>query len=345
MYHTLIFLVLSQVAGPPVGPPVHPPVNRTTPVVVATPATTQPANTPEFAPTFDPTVVRAEGLLHVPEWNKVGISAPVQAVLMSLKTEQRDAAGNVVLLPLRKGMHVVKDQVLGHFDDRELVQALAIAEAQLEVAIAERDKTIEIEHAKLAAKVAGVESAMLQRANELSAKTVSEIEIYKAGLAEAQAKAQHALHDYTINQVRTREAVVREKEVEAAKIRIEQRKLRAPISGLIVNIVKAEGEWFREGDPVLEILQLDTLWAKCSISGRYDPAALDGKEAAIRIIGGAEAGVDDNTEEFSGKVVFVDPRIQIGNICEIFIEVQNRAKGRYWQLRPGQQVSVTIPLQ
>ncbi len=338
MINTLFLLAFSQVAGPPVGPPINPPITRSTPVVATSPTEKTPAVAAltVATPAVDSATVRTSGFLEVPERSNVDISAPIQAVLVNLKTEQQDASGNRVLVPLREGMLVAKDQVLGNFDDRELVQALAIAEAQLEVAIAEKNKTIEIEHAELAAKVAEQEVRMFEDANKLSPGAISYSERLKAALAWRQAQAQYELQDYTIKQVRTREAVVREKEVEAAKIRIEQRKLIAPIAGMIVKIEKAEGEWFREGDLVLEILQLDTLRAKCEISTQYDPATLDGKEATIFVKG--------SDEEYRGRVVFVYPKISHGNIFEVFIEVQNRPNGRSWQLLPGQEISATIHL-
>ncbi len=341
MFNALIFLVVSQVVGPPATPPLSPPLGPPPGPPVTPPTVTRTVSTPQTPPTaptpaFDPNVVRTQGFLEIPTRNYVRLAAAYQSVLMNLKTEQRDASGNSVLVPLREGMQVNKDQILGNFDDRELVHALAIAQAQLAVAQAELEKQIEIEHARLAAEVAKQEFIMLQETNQRAAGAVTKTELYKAGMAYEQAKAQLKLQEYTIEKVRTREAEVRAKEVEAAQIRIELRKLIAPIAGEIVKIHKSEGEWLREGDPVLEIQQLDTLRAKCQVGTQHDSAALNGKEAVIRVRG--------SDEEFRGRVVFVYPKIIHGNMIEFFVEVQNRAKGQFWQLLPGQEVSVTIAL-
>ena len=337
-------------AAPQAGPPVGPPALSSNPPSVDSKTTHQSAVT--VASTAPPTVaaldsnsVQAWGFLEVPQWNNRNLSAPFQAVLMKLRTEQRDAKGNIVtdadgrpiIVPLREGMMVFKDQVLGHFDDRELIRALGIAEAQLDVAVSERDKTIEIEHAVLAAKVAEAEAGMLQETNRLHDGAISRLEILKAGLAWEQAKAQYRLQDYTLKEVRTKEAVVREKEVEAANIRIELRKLIAPINGMIVRIDKAEGEWFREGDPVLEIMQLDTLRAVCKISAKYTPTMVDGKNATVYVKG--------SNEEFRGKVVFAHPKIHPGDVFDVYIEVQNRPDGKYWRLQPGHEITAVIHLQ
>jgi biotin carboxyl carrier protein len=296
----------------------------------------------------DSNSVRVTGILEVPKRNHVILAAPYQSVLTSLKTEQRDREGRMVtgtdsqpiLIPIMEGMQVFRDQVLGGFDDRELQCNLEINECRLDVAIAEREKKIEVEYAAWSYRVAEAELEMLKEANQLHSGAVAKIEINKAMLALRQADANLRLQKYTLDEVKTREVVASEKEVAKIKVLINLRKLIAPIDGTIVRIDKAEGEWLREGDPVLEIMQLDTLRARCKVSAKYyTPDMVEGKAVTVSM-----PMVNGKMEEFPGKVVFAHPKVEAGDWFEVYIEVENRPSGHSWLLQPGRDVSAVIHL-
>lgn len=314
------------------------------------PGTTSPINPPPtpVVRAADPTIVQAQGILKIPKWNNVILSANHQAILRKLRTEQRDAQGNILLdpsgepiiVPLREGMFVYENQVLGKFDDQELCIGLAIQQEKLNVAKAAQEKQIEVEHAAHQVRTSMAALNMYKEANRRHEGAITPMEMIKAELEVLQAKANLELQKYTIDVERAAEVVAQQKEVEGMKIRIEERKLTAPISGMIVKIDKAEGEWLREGDPVLEIIQLDTLRAICKVDARhYTQNMVEGKEATVLM-----PMVNDRTEEFPGKVVFADQRVTAGEEFEVFIEVQNRRVGRFWLLQPGRTVTARIKL-
>ena len=324
----------------PVVPVVQTPA--TAPVAPAAPVpTAQMTNTNQL--------VYRGGILELPRYHRITLPATERAVLMSLNTERRDAAGNIlrdqggnpIMVPVREGMSVFKGQVLAHFDDRELRSILGINRAQLEVAKAERDKEIEKEFAKKGVEVAEAELASMLEANRRHAGIFSAIQIEQARLSVEQAKANLELQTYTIDEVKTREVVVRENELDRTEVQIGLRKLIAPIDGMIVKIGAAEGEWLREGDPVLEIMQLDTMWVKVPIDAdRYVISDVDGKQATIRV-----RMANGTTETFQGAVVFCHPTIQPGEKFDTFIEIQNRrCANNYWLLQPG-RVGVDIVIQ
>ncbi|MDR2116358.1 MAG: HlyD family efflux transporter periplasmic adaptor subunit [Planctomycetaceae bacterium] len=333
------------VAYPPEQPATAAPMMAAPIKAVASVAKT---NSPFAAPEHDSSLVRVAGILEVPKRNHVILAAAYQSVLTSLKTEQRNAEGHIVtgsdgqpvLIPIVEGMRVFKDQILGNFDDRELLCNLEIGECKLDVAIAEREKKIEVEYAAWSYRVAEAELQMLQKANELYEKAITQIEINKAKLALQQADANLRLQKYTLEEVKTREVIASEKEVAKIKVLINLRKLIAPIDGIIVKIDRAEGEWLREGDSVLEIMQLNTLRARCKVSAKYyTPDMVDGKNVTVSM-----PMVNGHTEEFPGKVVFAHPKVEAGDWFEVFIEVENRPSGHSWLLQPGRDVSAIIHL-
>jgi multidrug efflux pump subunit AcrA (membrane-fusion protein) len=296
----------------------------------------------------DPNNVHVSGILEVPKRNHVILAAAYQSVLTSLKTEQRDAEGHIVtdadgqpvLIPIVEGMHVFKDQILGNFDDRELQCNLEISECKLGVAIAEQEKKVELEYAGYGYLHAAEELKMLKKTNEMHENAIAQMEINKAELAVKQAYANFLLQKYTLEEVKTREVTASEKEVAKMRVLINLRKLVAPIDGMIVKIDKAEGEWLREGDPVLEIMQLKTLHARCKASAKYcTPDMVDGKKVTIFM-----PMLNGRTEEFPGKVVFAHPEVEAGDMFRVYIEVENRPSGNYWLLQPGRDVSAIIHL-
>lgn len=310
-----------------------------------------PNNTPSIrnqdAPR-DPNVVLTNGILKIPKWNNVILAANYQAMLMKLQTERRDDQGNIVrdangqpiIEPIREGMFVYEGQILGKFDDRELDIQLAIEQRKLDVAKAAKEKKIEVVYAARQVQTAVAALNMYKDANSRVDGAISNMEVIKAELEVSQAEANLELQKYTIDVERTAEVSVQEQSVEGMQVRIELRKLVAPISGMVVKIEKAEGEWLREGDPVLEIVQLDTLRVISRVDARYYTADMvDGKDVTVLM-----PMVNGRTEEFPGKVVFTDPRVTAGDEFEVFIEVQNRRVGRSWLLQPGRTITAKIHL-
>ena len=279
----------------------------------------------------------------------VVLSAAEKAVLMSLTTERRDVAGNIiqdsngnpVMVPLARGMGVFQGQVLGKFDDRELHSILQNYQTQLEVAKAEREKEIEIVYAANGVRVAIANLQMMLDANERHPGTFPAMEVMRAQLEKAQADAYLDLQKYNIDVIATAKVTAQESEVDRVKVQIGLRQLVAPIDGVIVKIEAAEGERLREGDPVLEIMRLDTLWVRVQANiNEYTHGDLDGKQAAVRVLlpGG-------RTETFQGAVVYCNPKVEAAVTFDVFVEVQNRRSGNFWLLQPGRgDVDVVIML-
>jgi multidrug efflux pump subunit AcrA (membrane-fusion protein) len=344
---TLILCTLLQVGSEGTVPPRLQDPQRQ-PIVQPTQTPLAPAQTvptvlpPVVVPPAQPNQIFIQNCtLELPRRSRFTLSAPVSAILTSLKTEQRDSGGNPVVVPITEGMTVSKGQVLGNLDDRDLRSLLKIGEAQVEVAKAEKEKKIEVQVAALALQLAMAEFVSMQEANKQVIGTVSEFELRRAKMAEYHAAANLDLQKYTLEEIKTREVIVRESELDRTKDQINLRKLTAEIDGIIVEIKAAEGEWLREGEPILEIRQLDTMWVKVTVdAGKYTASDLDGKRATVQV-----PLANGKKESFQGTVVFCNPNIEQGNTFWVYIEVQNRRADNYWLLQPGRAgVEIVIPL-
>jgi len=356
-----ILCTLLQAGNDGIVPPRIPerqPIVQPTPAapVIPAPSPTTPVAAPPSVPLPTPAnqlpkqLQFQNGVLELPRYNRVVLSATERAVLTSLQTEQRDAAGNIlqdnegnpVMIPITLGMSVFKGQVLGSFDDRKLRSALKINQAELEVAKAEQAKNLEVRVAAESLLVAMSEVRRLDLMNQRLPGTAAAAEVEKAKLVQAQADANLELQKYIIEEVKTREVTVQENKLEQTQVEIGLRKLTAQIDGIIVSINAAEGELIREGDPVLEIVQLETLWVRVQVSANeYGISDLDGRQAVVHV-----PLPNGKIETFQGTVFFCDPTIKAGSdMFEVYVEVQNRRVGNYWLLQPGRKsVNVVIPL-
>jgi len=214
-------------------------------------------------------------------------------------------------------------------------------QAELDVAIAEEEKKIEVIYAAQGVRVAMTELDAMEEGNRRVTGTFPEIEVQKAWLALEQAKANLELQKYNLEEVNTRKTISRKSDVARTEVLIDLRKIIAPIDGIIVDIHTAEGKWLREGDPVLEIVNLETLWVQVLVDARrYSESDIHGKHATIRA-----TLANGKVETFQGKVFFCDQTIESGFTFKAFVEIQNRRNGNYWLLRPGFcNVDIVIPL-
>jgi multidrug efflux pump subunit AcrA (membrane-fusion protein) len=180
-------------------------------------------------------------------------------------------------------------------------------------------------------QVAQAEAEMMQEANKRHEGTFPKIDLQKGLLAFLQAEANYDLQKYTIEEVKKREVTVRENELDRTEVMIGLRKLVAPIDGIVVKIEHAEGEWLREGDVVLEIMQLDTLRFRGKVDAKlYEINEIEGRPATVYV-----KLASGKTEAFPGKVVFANPIIDAGKTYDVHINVQNKPSGNSWQLQPG----------
>ena len=96
------------------------------------------------------------------------------------------------------------------------------------------------------------------------------------------------------------ERAVRALEYERTKVQLEQRKLRSPIDGIVVEIMKDPGEFVSLSDPViLRLVQLDPLLAVFSTPAALGRSLEKGQEVSLAI--------DQVEKPVVGVVEFVAP--------------------------------------
>lgn len=273
------------------------------------------------------------------------ISANGQGLLVELGLCEKDENGDVVVdengsakrRPLVRGLQVKKGDVLGKQKDIELIQEKIVAEQQLLVAEKEAAKTLEVEVAEAAARLA---QASYKRADSLNKKmpgsiTPEEVEEKYYEWVRAVKSIEKAKYDLEVNAAKVK---VSQAQVNAADVQIEDRKFVAPIDGVVDDVMQNEGEWLREGDKVLRIIRLDKVQVNGNVDAeRYAPEMIDGKAVSVVV---RRPGMEPQTLE--GKIVYVRQVVESGRYY-FYADVQNRKTANgYWLLNPGSLVTVTI---
>jgi len=284
----------------------------------------------------------------VPE-EEIIISAGLQGLLTRLRVNAKDrngaeildANGKPVKIKLKEGHNVSKGQEIGTIDDSVELDQIAAAKAMLEVAIAEEEKTIEVDFAKAAWAVA---TSVVERnilTNKMTPNTIPAVQLIEDQLKKVQAEKQYEKAYYDLNVVRPAETNVKRRELAIAQTRLRQRRLFSPVDGIVEEIRGREGMWFREGQEILKITQYDPLLVKSKVNIHHaTPSMIDGKSVDVIV----QPLENEERLQFTGKVIFASQSIEADEHFTIHVEVKNQLKDGYWILNPGRFVELRIKL-
>ena len=237
----------------------------------------------------------------------------------------------------KEGQAVAVGDLLAQVDDAKPRMEVTVAKAKLAVAKEKAADDINVRFAKAKAEVAKADYLVNAEANrkvpgsvpaEVLREKLMQYTEATLGIEKAQLELRIAGH----------EAEVAKAEVEAAEENVRRHQVRSPQIGLVDKVHRHAGEWVQPSDPVMHVIRIDRLRVEGRVSAAdYGPADLQGGEARVRVV---LAGNKPRT--FPGKVVFVDPNIQAGDIFLVRVEVQNEKENDCWLLSPGLSATMTI---
>lgn len=237
---------------------------------------------------------------------------------------------------IREGYEVKKDDPLAQVDDEQAKMSVQVQQAKLNAAEREASNDVNIRYAKAARNVAEAE---LKSAKETIARVpgaVPATEIRKLELSVVQATLQieQSTNQFEISKY---QVDVSKAELDAAKLGVSRRVVKSPISGIIVEKYRNEGEWVKPGDPIVKVVYFEKLRVKTTFDINRIPMQQVMKHNAKITV------VQKPGKTFNGKVVFANPVIQSGGAYEVWIDVENvQEKDGFWALQPGMNAIVTI---
>ncbi|MFP3938722.1 MAG: efflux RND transporter periplasmic adaptor subunit [Thermoanaerobaculia bacterium] len=219
-----------------------------------------------------------------------------------------EAEGVVSAIPVAEGETVRRGQVLVRLDDRELAAQVEAAEATLERARTEAEN--------LAARLE--RNRGLLEAGAISPQTLDDLE---------------SAHEAA--RARTEEA---EANLRLARRRLEKTVIRAPFAGRLGERSFYAGDFLREGDPLMELVDDRPLRVEFDLPEAYlgrvevgSPVRVEARSDPGRVVDGAvvflSPRVDSETRtvRIEAEVPNPDGRLSPGQFVEVEIELERRA--------------------
>jgi RND family efflux transporter MFP subunit len=124
-------------------------------------------------------------------------------------------------------------------------------------------------------------------------------------------------------------------ELSRSRVLRDRHEVRAPFAGMVVEKHAEIGQWLQQDDPVIELVELDTLRIRATVPQRYYPQLDAGAQARVRF-----DALPDRV--YQGKVT---ARVASGNdnsrSFPVLIDIDNRDH----LLAPGMSARVWVPLQ
>lgn len=238
------------------------------------------------------------------------------------------AGGRIVLMPVAEGDHVRKGAQLFELDARAERIALARARAELEKAEAEFQKMtagFQPEEVEAARKTVAAAEARLKAArdewerlqplaeqNVISeserSRALADLEVGESLVLEARARMNLMEEGYRSEEVAIAEAEVRVRKANVDDIerQISDHSPAAEEDGVIVELMREQGEWTSEGQPVLSMVVLDPVKLRIEVPQSKISLVRPGQKAVIRV-----DGLEGET--FEAEVTHVIPRAGLGS--------------------------------
>ncbi len=281
----------------------------------------------------------------------VDVPAQAEGVLQSsipLLTESgeyllRDGQPQYQPFRVREGMSVQAGQGLALVDDSEAWKTYLAALARLEGAEREAGNDVAVRAAEKAWEVSKVEVRQAEEANRRAPGSVPYLELNRLYLQRDQLELQKqkAEHDLELARMGVK---IRRAEADGAWLALHRRVIRAPVSGMVVEVYRDLGEWVKPGDAVVRIVRMDRMRIEGYLAaGEVLPSEIADQPVRVQVsLRGTGGAKDPQPAVFMGQVVFVSPVVEAGGRYLVWAEVENRQEGGMWVLRPGLTAEMTI---
>jgi multidrug resistance efflux pump len=250
---------------------------------------------------------------------------------------QRD--GMISKLLLRRGHRVTAEQLIAELDTTELRLKLRVTLAELKLAEAKAENDGPVDSAKSAMARAEKEDQLL---GELGKNAVY-LERFRLrnNLERTAAELRTAKNQFLLDQL---QADVKVNEVRLLENDLRRATVFSPVDGVIHELLKHQGEWVRQGEPILKITRMDKLVVE---------GFLDAREIAPHVVSGASVMVTismakDQPAQFEGLVIeHPAPKLELDGKFPVWVEIANRLVKDHqgqerWLIRPGMSGQMTV---
>ncbi|MFV1966110.1 MAG: HlyD family secretion protein [Pirellulaceae bacterium] len=242
--------------------------------------------------------------------------------------------------PVKEGLVVHKDQILGKLDDADALARRKAAGLDHEVAIAEEKKAqASIKAADATVLVPEAEVVDSEAINKKAPGAIPPTQIRRQRLTKDRSET-----EATVAQRDAESAALtiqlREAQVEIASLSLNRHRIESPLDGVVVQMHKHVGEWVNPGDPILRIVHLDELRVEGFMSIRTKlPEEVEGRPVTIQV----RLRDDMPALEYPSVVSFVSPLVEATGVYRVWAEVDtSETPAGQPRLRPGMKAEMLI---
>ena len=254
------------------------------------------------------------------------------AVLQVVETLEipATAQGPLIKLRVKTGDMIESGQELATIEDTDVQIRLRESQIELEMMTAQVESEVDINFALKSQAVAMADYRRAQESNQRYAGVVSDREMDRLKLLVEQSTAELEKIRFE-KSIKKMQQALKAAAVEKIKNELQRHQVQSGISGQIVEVFKRSGEWVNIADPVMKVVRLDRLRVEHYLPAKFATSDLLGSESTF--------ASKIQSEEISGKVVFVNPEVNpLNSTVQVWIEFDNPGL----KLRPGLKGTVNI---
>ena len=242
-------------------------------------------------------------------------------------------AGVLSTVHAREGLTVVKGDLLAKIEDTEARVTADLANIGVQVARIRAKNDVNARFAKKSVEVSQAELARSEDSNKRFPTSIADSEmdrlrlvVQKGKLQVEQADEEQTIAGFTLQ--------AKERELELARDNLERHRITSPISGVVVDVKRCDGEWVEPGETIATIVRVDRLRAEGFLALKHASRVNQGQRVQVTVeLPGAPMSL------CRGEIVFLDPEVDpVNGQVRIWAEIENEDL----RLRPGMRASMTI---
>ena len=247
-------------------------------------------------------------------------------------------AGPLKTVEVLEGTLVRAESLLALIDDSRAQKQKQVAEYELRVAHKQAEDDIDVRYQVMRSKVAQKEWQLAEEANIKISKTIPETQIEKLKLSydSSLLAIDRAKRDLEVAGLNRDLAAVK---LQASEEEIDRRRVKAPFDGVVARIYRKAGEWVAPGDPILRLVQMNTLRVEGFVKATdRAPHEVFGKPVTIKVE--LARGL---TKQFEANIGYVSPDIEATGEFRVWAKITNfRDRDNNYLVRPGSMATMTI---
>lgn len=231
-----------------------------------------------------------------------------------------------------EGETAASGAVIAQLDNRQAVLDVSKAKLESAQAAARAANQTKLLYAEKSLEVARAELRRSEESIAQFAKSISQsqLDVERLTVEKLELEKKQARHELELEQFSEQ---LKEQELAAARLRLEQHLVRAPFAGTIALIRGRVGEWIEVGESVARLVDIDTLRAE----GFLDAGQATDDLLHKRVL--FHADVEAGSIEVEGVLQFVSPEMDpVTKQVRIWAQIQNPNQ----VLRSGQQGTLEI---